>query len=252
MHLRHRQALLRALCAALLLGWASFATAQFLGVRMLPNFGEESAVPSADSGLDVLLLGAPEEDSMLQPTGVELGPDGEGVFSGSSVLSGETARSDGLTQNCPDGDKDGVCDADDKCEATPDGAAVLPNGCHLSKKKTLRLDGLYFDNGRATLKSASSAALEAIVGILKQRQELRVEIGGHADSIGNPAQNLALSADRARAVYNYLVARGVSADRLEYKGYGSGRPIARDVNEDGSDNPRGRALNRRVELTVIE
>lgn len=252
MPLQYRQYFLRLLCLAVLCASAGIAHAQFLGVRMLPNAGEDSAVPSADSGLDVLLLGAPDEGSMLQPTGVELGPDGEGVFSGSSVLSGETGRRTALTQNCSDQDKDGVCDSDDKCEATPEGAAVLPNGCHLSKKKTLRLEGLYFDNGRATLKPSSTVSLEAIVGILTQRGDVRVEIGGHADSIGSPAQNLLLSRNRARAVYNYLVTRGIDAGRLEYKGYGSGRPIARDVNDDGSDNPRGRALNRRVELTVIE
>ena len=81
--------------------------------------------------------------------------------------------------------------------------------------------------------------------------ELRVEVAGHTDSKGTDAYNQALSERRASAVYDYLTGNGIDASRLVGpNGYGESRPIAPNTNDDGSDNPEGRARNRRTELNV--
>jgi len=76
--------------------------------------------------------------------------------------------------------------------------------------------------------------------------EIRVEVGGHTDSQGDAGYNQKLSEGRARAVRDYLIRRGVAADRLVARGYGENRPIADNATE------MGREMNRRVELTAIE
>ena len=73
-----------------------------------------------------------------------------------------------------------------------------------------------------------------------------MEVSGHTDNVGGAAYNKNLSEARAKAVYDYFIANGVSADRLSYAGYGMDRPIA------PNDTPEGRQQNRRVELNVIE
>ncbi len=83
-----------------------------------------------------------------------------------------------------------------------------------------------------------------------QAADRRVALEGHADGIGADAYNVALSRRRADAVAQELVARGVRRDRLTVEGYGKRRPVAPNTLPDGSDNPAGRALNRRVEAVV--
>jgi OOP family OmpA-OmpF porin len=80
---------------------------------------------------------------------------------------------------------------------------------------------------------------------------MRVEVAGHTDAIGTAEYNQGLSERRARAVYDYLTSHGVDASRISGpNGYGETRPIAPNTNADGSDNPEGRARNRRTELNV--
>ena len=78
-----------------------------------------------------------------------------------------------------------------------------------------------------------------------------MEVAGHTDSKGTDEYNQALSERRARAVYDYLGSKGIGAERMVGPvGYGESKPIAPNTNEDGSDNPDGRAKNRRTELNV--
>ena len=74
---------------------------------------------------------------------------------------------------------------------------------------------------------------------------MRIQLNGHTDDVGEEADNLQLSKDRARAVYDYLVNRGIRADRLQSEGYGESRPV--DTNE----TPEGRRANRRTEFQVL-
>jgi OOP family OmpA-OmpF porin len=78
-----------------------------------------------------------------------------------------------------------------------------------------------------------------------------VEIGSHTDSIGTEQYNLDLSQKRSESVVSYLISKGIASDRLVAKGYGMSMPIAPNKNQDGSDNPEGRQLNRRTEMKIV-
>ena len=88
--------------------------------------------------------------------------------------------------------------------------------------------------------------------LLKDNPELRIELGSHTDSVDTEAYNQYLSQKRAESAVDYLITRGVSSQRLVAKGYGESKPIARNTNPDGSDNPQGRQKNRRTEFRIIE
>ena len=86
---------------------------------------------------------------------------------------------------------------------------------------------------------------------MNEYPQIIVEIGSHTDNKGGDRYNLRLSQKRAESVVNYLVQNGIDPNRLRAKGYGEMHPIAPNTNEDGSDNPEGRAKNRRTEFRVI-
>jgi outer membrane protein OmpA-like peptidoglycan-associated protein len=103
-----------------------------------------------------------------------------------------------------------------------------------------------FDVNSATLKPAAADKLKPIADVLKNDPALRVEVGGHADSSGDPTVNQQLSELRAQAVWRCLVDLGVPQKQLSWKGYGFQMPIG-DNNTDA-----GRAMNRRVEVRVVD
>ena len=95
--------------------------------------------------------------------------------------------------------------------------------------------------------SISSAVLDIVGDVLERHADLRLEIGGHADSVGPEDYNLDLSQRRAEAVRTYLVQHfKIDPDRLTAAGFGESRPIATNA------NPTGRTLNRRVEFVVTD
>ena len=148
-----------------------------------------------------------------------------------------------------DSDGDGVTDCNDRCPGSQAGQAIGPDGCPVPL--TIDLRGVNFDYDKATLRPDAIATLQDAVGILNAHPQMQVEVAGHTDAIGTDAYNQGLSMRRARAVYDYLTANGVSADRISGpNGYGESRPIAPNTNPDGTDNPEGRARNRRTELNV--
>ena len=148
-----------------------------------------------------------------------------------------------------DDDGDGVNNCDDKCPTSQPGQTIGPDGCPVPV--SIDLKGVNFDFDKATLRSDAVAILSEATEILKRYPDLRVEVAGHTDSKGTDAYNQKLSERRAKAVYDYLTTNGVSAARLQGPiGYGESRPIAPNTNADGSDNPEGRAKNRRTELNV--
>ena len=106
-------------------------------------------------------------------------------------------------------------------------------------------NSVYFATGSARLESRSEPVLDSVVEIVNRCPELSIMIGGHTDSDGTEADNLALSEARASAVRTYLVNAGADGDRLESVGYGESQPI---VQNDSSAN---KARNRRIEFTVI-
>ncbi len=148
-----------------------------------------------------------------------------------------------------DSDGDGVNDCDDKCPGSQAGQTIGPDGCPVPV--SIDLKGVNFDFDRSTLRPDAVSILNEAIEILKRYPELRVEVAGHTDSVGTDAYNQGLSERRATAVYDYLTSNGIDAGRLQGPtGYGESRPIAPNTNDDGSDNPEGRARNRRTELNV--
>ncbi len=107
------------------------------------------------------------------------------------------------------------------------------------------LKNIFFDSGKSTLKPASQKELQNLIDILNQIPTLKIEISGHTDNVGSSAFNKKLSERRAKAVVDYLVSKGISADRLTYVGYGEDQPIATN------DTPEGRQQNRRTEFKVL-
>ena len=148
-----------------------------------------------------------------------------------------------------DSDGDGVNDCDDKCPGSQAGQTIGPDGCPVPV--SIDLKGVNFDFDKATLRPDAVAILNEAIDILKRYPDLKVEVAGHTDSIGSDAYNQKLSERRAKTVYDYLTSNGIDAGRLVGPvGYGESRPIAPNTNPDGSDNPEGRAQNRRTELNV--
>ncbi|MBB3046111.1 outer membrane protein OmpA-like peptidoglycan-associated protein [Litorivivens lipolytica] len=152
---------------------------------------------------------------------------------------------------CPDDDNDGVCNTQDYCSNTPAKAVVLPSGCHLSRDAPLELVGVFFDFNGTSLRPESFEILDRVVAVLRQQFNVVVEIGGHSDSRGNRETNRKVSEARAKAVYDYLINRGIAPYRLRFKGYGESQPVAANKLADGEDFAAGRARNRRVDLRVV-
>lgn len=107
------------------------------------------------------------------------------------------------------------------------------------------LQGVSFESGSARMQSGSYVELDSVATVLLSNPNLRIEIGGHTDNAGTPADNQHLSTLRAEAVRNYLVAKGVPFQQMVARGYGSTVPRTPDT------TPQGRAANRRVEIRPI-
>ncbi len=115
----------------------------------------------------------------------------------------------------------------------------------IKSNETMVMQNVLFEVDRWDLKSESFVELEVLVNFLNRNPELRIEIGGHTDNTGSESHNKTLSNNRARSVYDYLISKGIDANRLSYKGYGSSKAIA------DNDTPEGRKLNRRTEIRIL-
>ena len=122
----------------------------------------------------------------------------------------------------------------------------------LEKNKVFVLNNIYFDLDKYDIKPEAAKELDKLVELLSDNPEIKIELSSHTDSIASNSYNLQLSQRRAESTVNYLIRKGISSDRLVAKGYGEDRPIARNTNPDGTDNPDGRARNRRTEFKILE
>lgn len=118
--------------------------------------------------------------------------------------------------------------------------------------KIFRLENIYYNFARAEIREDAARELDKLVQLLVDNPEIKIELSSHTDSIDDRAYNLDLSQRRAESAVRYLVQRGIAPDRLVAKGYGEDRPIARNTNPDGTDNPVGRQKNRRTEFKILE
>ena len=107
------------------------------------------------------------------------------------------------------------------------------------------LKNVFFDVNKFDLKLESEAELDKLVQLMNDNPTVKIQIGGHTDNVGKPADNLVLSNNRAKAVVTYLVSKNISAQRLTAKGFGETQPVADNKTEEG------RAMNRRTEMKVI-
>lgn len=114
------------------------------------------------------------------------------------------------------------------------------------------LNNLFFDFDKASLRTTSNVELKNIMKFLNKYPKVVVEIAGYTDSKGSSEYNQKLSESRASAVVAYLEAHGIDSRRMIPKGYGETLPDGKNSNTDGTDNPEGRQLNRRVELKIID
>ncbi|WP_264618666.1 DUF5723 family protein [Flavobacterium sp. 7A] len=152
---------------------------------------------------------------------------------------------------CPwkDTDGDGVVDKDDKCPKVKGTAAN--KGCPEVTAEVIKSlnnfsKAVLFDSGKSSIRTVSNAKLEEIVKVMNEYKATNFILEGYTDNTGIAAKNLQLSKERAAAVKNYLIAKGISADRLTSEGYGIVKPIA------SNKTATGRAENRRVEIILVK
>ena len=110
------------------------------------------------------------------------------------------------------------------------------------ERNSFEIEDLHFESGSAAIQETSFAVLDRLATFLNSEANSKFEIAGHTDADGSATSNLELSKNRAEAVKQYLISKGVAAERLVAKGYGEAKPIA------GNDSEAGKAENRRTEL----
>src|SRR5207249_2930762 len=99
--------------------------------------------------------------------------------------------------------------------------------------------------------ATSKLVLDTLYELLRDNVSFEIELSSHTDGKGKADYNLKLSQARAQSCVDYLIKKGIAKKRMIAKGYGMNKPVAPNTNEDGSDNPEGRALNRRTEFKIL-
>ena len=186
--------------------------------------------------------------------------DGDGIPDNIDQCPDEPEDFDGFEDEdgCPDPDNDGdgIPDHLDRCPNQPENFNGFEDedGCPDVKLELVEVNRdlgkieikqtVYFDTGKATIKSVSFRLLNEVASVLQTYSTMRVLVEGHTDSVGGDLSNLKLSQARADSVRAYLVAQGVEPDRLTSMGFGKEKPI------DTNRTKAGRERNRRVEFTI--
>lgn len=160
----------------------------------------------------------------------------------------------------PDNDEDGIPDAKDNCPDEPEtkNDFMDEDGCpdKAPEKKLEKIvvtqqeieikDQILFALNKADINPKSFAMLDEIAAVLIANPKIKVAIEGHTDNLGNPENNKKLSQARADSVMNYLIKKGVAAERLTAEGFGQERPVA------DNNTKQGREANRRVEFHIVK
>ncbi len=115
----------------------------------------------------------------------------------------------------------------------------------LKEGAKMPINNLFFKKGSYQLSKESYAELNRLTKILQSRPGLKIEIGGHTDNTGDQKSNMELSKNRARAVMDYLIDKGLSRNGIKAVGYGDAKPVA------SNNTTAGKKQNRRVELTIL-
>ena len=118
-------------------------------------------------------------------------------------------------------------------------------------KITVRIN-IYYEFDKSKLTAEAKRTIDTmLMPLFDLFPNAIVEIGSHTDSIGSDVYNEKLSQRRSESVVSYMIAKGISRDKLVAKGYGASMPIAPNTNPNGSDNPEGRQKNRRTEFKIV-
>ena len=112
--------------------------------------------------------------------------------------------------------------------------------------KSVVLKNIFFELNKFDLQPQSKIELSKLLDFMQTNPSIKILVSGHTDNLGTPKHNLELSESRAKSVYDYLIQKGIAANRLSYKGYGEKVPIADNATEDG------RQQNRRTQFTITE
>jgi len=118
--------------------------------------------------------------------------------------------------------------------------------------KVFVLENIYFEFDKFDITPTAGKELDKLVEILQDNPEIKIEMGSHTDSVDTYDYNVTLSQRRAESTVRYLINKGITQERLTAKGYGETKPVARNTNPNGTDNPTGRARNRRTEFKILE
>ncbi len=229
----------------------------FYSLGFLQNFGPEKPVEVAPPPPPVVL----DRDNDGVADADDKCPDTPGLASlqgcpdkdGDGIADADDKCPDvaGIAkyQGCPipDTDGDGINDEEDKCPTKP---GVAENaGCPVIAKEVIEkinfaAKNVFFNSGSYKLMPKSFKSLNNVVAILKADESLFLDIDGHTDASGADDKNQVLSENRAKAVKDYLVSKGIADSRLTSTGYGETKPVADNA------TAAGRAKNRRTEMTV--
>jgi outer membrane protein OmpA-like peptidoglycan-associated protein len=190
----------------------------------------------------------------------DLDNDADGIPDDGDVCPDEAEDFDGFEDEdgCPepDNDQDGIPDAIDQCPDQPETLNGLEDedGCPDRGRALVEVDAdqirirqqvNFANDDDRIIGRQSFEILDVVATVLRLNPRVRVEVQGHTDNRGDYDHNIDLSQRRAQSVCNYLIEKGVSADRLVPRGYGPDQPI-----EDNRTN-RGRSANRRVEFHIL-
>ena len=134
----------------------------------------------------------------------------------------------------------------------PDTLHLKDYGINSLTKEALVVKNIYYEYGKFRLKKEQKDILdESVVSLMREAPEIVVELSSHTDDHGGEAFNMKLSQKRADEIVNYVIKQGIEKERIIGKGYGYSVPVAPNKFDDGTDNPDGRAMNRRTEFKVI-
>jgi outer membrane protein OmpA-like peptidoglycan-associated protein len=131
------------------------------------------------------------------------------------------------------------------CEGLEKDLPVVFEG-KINSKKRMVLEKLYFETDKAIILKESYRELDQLAYELRKNTTIKLAIYGYTDNVGTKEYNQKLSENRALAVRNYLLEKGVSKFRMSYIGFGDLKPIA------NNDSDEERQLNRRVEIEVVQ
>ena len=229
------------------------------------GFEDEDGCPDPDNDQDGI---SDEEDKCPNVPGIEGkegcpedDADGDGIKDRPDQCPGDPEDKDGHNDEdgCPDADNDGdgILDVNDDCPDEPEvvNGKKDGDGCpdeSDSKAKVVRRkieisEKVHFATNKAEIKEESFDLLRDVADVLRKYSQItKIQIEGHTDSHGSGSYNQKLSHRRAASVKQFLVEQGISASRLETRGFGETDPIA------DNDTQEGRAKNRRVEFVITE